>query len=82
MNPAVTTVDLTGEELVSMLEENLEHTFSRDPYSQIGRYVKRGLGLKVYFKLNPSQGLQNLFIFSSHEAVTLRFMSSNRTTLF
>jgi 2',3'-cyclic-nucleotide 2'-phosphodiesterase (5'-nucleotidase family) len=36
MNPPISTVELTGEELKAMLEENLERTFSRDPYQQMG----------------------------------------------
>jgi hypothetical protein len=63
MNPPVSTVELTGEELKTMLEENLERTFSCDPYQQMGGYVKRCLGLNVYFKLeNPSgHRIQKLF---------------------
>ena len=36
MNPAVSTVELLGDEIVAMLEENLERTFGRDPYDQMG----------------------------------------------
>lgn len=55
MNPPVSTVELTGEEIKAMLEENLERTFSCDPYEQMGGSVKRCLGLNVYFKIeNPS----------------------------
>ena len=36
--------ELTGEEIRAMLEENLEHAFARDPYHQMGGYVKRLLG--------------------------------------
>ena len=63
MNPPVSTVELTGEEIKTMLEENLERTFSCDPYNQMGGYVKRCLGLNVYFKIeNPSgQRIQQLF---------------------
>jgi len=63
MNPPVSTVELTGKELKEMLEENLERTFSCDPYQQMGGYVKRCLGLNVYFKIeNPSgQRIQKLF---------------------
>jgi 2',3'-cyclic-nucleotide 2'-phosphodiesterase (5'-nucleotidase family) len=63
MNPLITTVELTGEEIKSMLEENLERTFSCDPYNQMGGYVKRCLGLNVYFKIeNPSgHRIQKLF---------------------
>ncbi len=64
MNPPVSTVELTGGELRAMLEENLERTFSCDPYQQMGGYVKRCLGLNVYFKIeNPSgQRIQKIFI--------------------
>ncbi len=64
MNPPVSTVELTGEELRMMLEENLERTFSCDPYKQMGGYVKRCLGLNVYFKIeNPAgQRIQKIFI--------------------
>ena len=63
MNPPVSTVELTGEEIKEMLEENLERTFSCDPYQQMGGYVKRCLGLTVYFKIeNPSgHRIQKLF---------------------
>ena len=64
MNPPISTVELTGEELQLMLEENLERTFSCDPYQQMGGYVKRGLGLTVYFKIEnpPGQRVQKIFI--------------------
>jgi len=64
MNPSVSTVELTGEEIKVMLEENLERTFSCDPYNQMGGYVKRCLGLNVYFKIeNPSgDRIQKLFV--------------------
>ena len=47
-----------------MLEENLERTFSCDPYLQMGGYVKRCLGLNTYFKIeNPARHrIQKLFI--------------------
>ena len=64
MDPPVSTVDLTGEELVAMLEENLERTFAPDPYGQRGGYVKRCLGLRAYVKLeNPAgERIQQLFV--------------------
>lgn len=63
MNPPVSTVELTGAEIRTMLEENLERTFSCDPYQQMGGYIKRCLGLTVYFKIeNPSgHRIQKLF---------------------
>ncbi len=64
MNPPISTVELTGEEIVAMLEENLERTFARDPYDQMGGYVKRGLGFNVYIKIEnpPGQRVQQIFI--------------------
>ena len=64
MNPPVSTVELTGEEILLMIEDNLERTFSSDPYQQMGGYVKRCLGLKAYIKLENSMGhrIQKLFI--------------------
>jgi len=64
MNPLVSTVELSGEEIFLMLEENLERTFSSDAYEQMGGYVKRCLGIKAYVKLeNPNgQRIQKLFL--------------------
>ena len=47
-----------------MLEENLERTFSCDAYNQMGGYIKRCLGLNVYFKIENPSGLriQKLFV--------------------
>jgi hypothetical protein len=55
---------LTGEELLLMMEENLEHTFSRDPYNQMGGYVKRCSGITVYFKVESPEGrrIQELYV--------------------
>ena len=63
MNPPISTVELTGEEIVAMLEENLERTFACDPYDQMGGYVKRGLGLNAYIKIEnpPGQRVQQVF---------------------
>jgi 2',3'-cyclic-nucleotide 2'-phosphodiesterase (5'-nucleotidase family) len=64
MNPPVSTVEITGQELLTMLEENLERTFSCDPYLQMGGYVKRCLGLNAYFKIENPAGhrIQKVFI--------------------
>jgi 2',3'-cyclic-nucleotide 2'-phosphodiesterase (5'-nucleotidase family) len=64
MNPPIGTVELTGDELLRMLEENLERTFAADPYDQMGGYIKRGLGLTVYLKIeNPAgQRIQQMFV--------------------
>ncbi|TRO55975.1 bifunctional metallophosphatase/5'-nucleotidase, partial [Candidatus Bathyarchaeota archaeon] len=53
-NPPIPICDIKGEQLWQMMEDNLENTFSRDPYRQQGGYVKRCLGLNIYFKIeNP-----------------------------
>jgi 2',3'-cyclic-nucleotide 2'-phosphodiesterase (5'-nucleotidase family) len=64
VNPPLSMVDLAGEEILTMLEENLEHTFSPDPYHQMGGYVKRMLGLNVYVKVENNIGhrIQELFV--------------------
>ncbi len=64
VNPPVSTVELTGKEIWTMMEENLEHLFSRDPYNQMGGYLKRCMGLNLYFKVEnpPGQRIQELFI--------------------
>ena len=64
MNPPVSTVEITGQELTEMLEDNLERTFSCDPYAQMGGYVKRCLGLTLYFKIENPAGrrIQKLFV--------------------
>ena len=69
MNPPVSTVELTGEEIKAMLEENLERTFSCDPYNQMGGYVKRCFGLTVYFKIENPSGLRIQKLFAGNEAV-------------
>lgn len=60
----ICTVDLTGRELVQMLEENLERTFSANPFHQLGGYVKRCQGLTAYIKIENPTGtrIQKLFV--------------------
>jgi len=60
----ISTVELTGRELLEMLEENLERTFSADPFHQLGGYVKRCLGLTAYIKIEnpPGTRVQKLFV--------------------
>lgn len=64
MNPPISTVTLSGEEIHQMLEENLQRVFAADPYEQMGGYVKRAMGLQVYFKVeNPvGQRIQEIYI--------------------
>jgi 2',3'-cyclic-nucleotide 2'-phosphodiesterase (5'-nucleotidase family) len=54
MNPLIQTVDLTGDDIRTMMEDNLEATFSGDAFCQRGGYVKRFRGLTFNVKLeNP-----------------------------
>ena len=64
MNPPVSSVEITGAELKTMLEENLESTFSSDPDKQMGGYTKRALGIRVFFKIEnpPLKRIHKLFI--------------------
>jgi len=69
MNPPVSTTEISGAELREMLEENLERTFSCDAYSQMGGYVKRCLGLNVYFKIENPSGLRIQQLFVDNEEI-------------
>lgn len=64
MDSVISTVDLTGHEIRTLLEMNLERTFSGDAYEQAGGYVKRAAGLTVFFKLENPAGarVQGLFV--------------------
>lgn len=63
-DPPVSVLDLTGAELVDMMEENLHRTFAADPYEQMGGYLKRCRGLQLLAKVeNPhGQRVQALFV--------------------
>ncbi|NDP27398.1 MAG: bifunctional metallophosphatase/5'-nucleotidase [Flavobacterium sp.] len=64
MNPPVSTVELLGSEIMEMLEENLERTFSPQPLTQMGGYVKRAIGLHVNMRIENPKGnrIQQIFI--------------------
>ncbi|GLI47604.1 bifunctional metallophosphatase/5'-nucleotidase [Methanoculleus bourgensis] len=64
VNPQVSTVEITGRELRAMMEENLERTFARDPYDQMGGYVKRCMGVNLYCRLENAPGLRILEFFA------------------
>lgn len=55
-NPPVSVVEMTGAEIVTMLEANLESTFSADPFGQRGGFLKRFRGLTVNAKLENPKG--------------------------
>ena len=62
-NPPVSTVELSGAEIREMMEENLERTFSADPFGQMVGYLKRFRGLTIYGKLEnpPGQRIEHIF---------------------
>ncbi len=63
-DPPVSVIDLTGAEVRRMLEDNLEKTFSPDPFGQMGGYVKRCRGLNAFVKIENPAGtrVQELFL--------------------
>lgn len=63
-NPPIYTVELTGEEMLAMLEENLENSFAGDPYYQMGGFVKRSIGIELYIRIENPKGarIQELFV--------------------
>lgn len=64
MDPPLFMIKLSGEEIWTMLEKNLEQVFARNPFDQVGGYLKRCMGLNAYVKIEnpPGQRLQELFI--------------------
>jgi hypothetical protein len=46
------------------MEENMERTFSADPYPQMGGYVKRCRGVNIYAKIENPTGhrIERFFI--------------------
>lgn len=68
MNPIVSTVELSGKEIVEMLEENLERTFSSNPLHQMGGYIKRCVGLRVNFRIENPKGhrIQEIYFNDKH----------------
>ncbi|MBU4527079.1 MAG: bifunctional metallophosphatase/5'-nucleotidase [Hoeflea sp.] len=55
-DPPVSVVDLSGAEIITMIEASLESTFSSDPFGQRGGFVKRFRGLTVNAKLENPEG--------------------------
>lgn len=63
-NPPVCVAELTGAEICTLLEENLERTFAADAFEQMGGYVKRCRGLNLYLKVEnpPGRRIERLFV--------------------
>jgi len=64
VNPPISKCEITGQELWDMVEEDLELTFSKNSYKQMGGYVKRCYGINVYFKVENPEGerIQEFFV--------------------
>ena len=56
VDPPVSVVEVTGAEIREMLEENLERTFSANPYKQMGGYIKRMRGIRLVCKAENDKG--------------------------
>lgn len=69
MDPEISTAEIMGSEIKEMLEENLERTFSSDPLSQMGGYVKRCLGLTVFIRIENPKGSRIQQIFVGNEPI-------------
>lgn len=68
MNPAISTVEISGQEIIDMLEENLERTFSTEPMQQMGGYVKRCVGLTIKMRIENPKGsrIQEVYFNETH----------------
>ena len=68
MNPPVSTVELTGSEIKTMLEENLERTYCSNPMHQMGGYVKRVFGLQINMRIENPKGhrIQEIYFENVH----------------
>lgn len=64
VNPKISVTEIKGQELWDMMEENLEKTYAKDPYKQMGGYVKRTRGINVFCKIENEFGqrIQEFFV--------------------
>ncbi|KAB2688442.1 bifunctional metallophosphatase/5'-nucleotidase [Brucella tritici] len=67
VNPPVSTVTMTGEEIRAMMEQNLDRTFCADPFGQMSGYVKRFCGLTIFAKIENPFGSRISKIFAGDE---------------
>lgn len=72
MDPMIRTARLSGQEIWQMLEDNLEATFSTEPFRQMGGYIKRTSGIRVYFKLENPYGQRLQRVFAGGEELDLQ----------
>ncbi|MBK5210224.1 MAG: 5'-nucleotidase C-terminal domain-containing protein [Flavobacteriaceae bacterium] len=69
VNPKISVTEITGQELWQMMEESLEKTYARDPYKQMGGYVKRCRGLNVFCKIENEFGQRIQEFFAEGESL-------------
>ena len=69
-NPPVSVVEISGAEIWDMIENNLESTFSADPFGQRGGYAKRFRGLTVNAKLENPKGRRVEAIFDAQGKIS------------
>jgi sulfur-oxidizing protein SoxB len=71
MNPPISLAELTGAEIVEMIEENLENNYSDDPFDQMGGYVKRSYGIRTYLKVENPKGTRVVRLYVGEKEVNL-----------
>jgi sulfur-oxidizing protein SoxB len=81
-DPPVSTVDLSGKDIWDLMEDSLDRTFARNPFDQQGGYVKRCIGLNIYFKVeNPrSHRIQDIFVEGEHIDLNRSYSAAFMTT--
>ena len=57
-NPELFTIELTGSEVVRMLEKSIERTFAGDTLRQQGGYLMRFAGMRAVVRLNNPAGFR------------------------
>ncbi|NYT11898.1 MAG: bifunctional metallophosphatase/5'-nucleotidase [Methanomassiliicoccales archaeon] len=81
-NPSVSTVDLSGKDIWDLMEDSLDRTFARNPFDQQGGYVKRCIGLNIYFKVENPRGhrIQDIFVEGEHMDLNRSYSAAFMTT--
>ncbi len=71
MNPPISLAELTGAEILEMVEENLENTYSTDPFEQMGGFIKRSYGIRTYLKVENPKGNRVVRLYIGEKEVVL-----------
>ncbi len=64
MNPKIINVEMKGYEILELIENKLDKTYSQNPFGQTGGFIQRALGIKAYIMIENPKGhrVQKLFI--------------------